>query len=87
MLATLIRGGGGSQAQDHGQAIYAKIQYSVSSTFATVCSIFKCRGPYLQGESCERNCEVIVLNDENITWLLIQNIAIVTFLKMIFVII
>ena len=25
LLATLIRGGGGSQAQDHGQAIYAKI--------------------------------------------------------------
>ena len=24
-------------------------KYSVSSTFATVCSIFKCRGPYLQG--------------------------------------
>ena len=34
LLATLIRGGGGSQAQDHGQAIYA----SVSSTFATGCS-------------------------------------------------
>ena len=30
---------GGSQAQDHGQAIYAKIRYSVSSTFATGCSI------------------------------------------------
>ena len=29
---------GGSQAQDHGQAIHAKIQYSVSSTFATGCS-------------------------------------------------
>ena len=29
---------GASQAQDHGQAIYAKIQYSVSSTFATGCS-------------------------------------------------
>ena len=29
---------GGSQAQDHGQAIYAKIRYSVSSTFATGCS-------------------------------------------------
>ena len=28
---------GGSQAQDHGQAIYAKIRYSVSSTFATDC--------------------------------------------------
>ena len=38
LLATLIRGGGGSQAQDHGQAIYAKIRYSVSSTFATGCS-------------------------------------------------
>ena len=38
--------GGGSQAQDHGQAIYAKIRYSVSSTFATGCSrsptIYKC---------------------------------------------
>ena len=29
---------GGSQAQDHRQAIYAKIRYSVSSTFATGCS-------------------------------------------------
>ena len=29
---------GGSQAQDHGQAIYAKIRYGVSSTFATGCS-------------------------------------------------
>ena len=29
---------GGSQAQDHGQTIYAKIRYSVSSTFATGCS-------------------------------------------------
>ena len=29
---------GGSQAQDHGQAIYAKIRYSVSSTFAADCS-------------------------------------------------
>ena len=35
----LIRAGGGSQAQDHGQAIYAKIRYSVSSTFATGCSM------------------------------------------------
>ena len=34
-----IRVGGGSQAQDHGQAIYAKIRYSVSSTFATGCSM------------------------------------------------
>ena len=25
---------GGSQAQDHGEAIYAKIRYSVSRTFA-----------------------------------------------------
>ena len=34
------RGGGegGSQAQDHGQATYAKIRYSVLSTFATGCS-------------------------------------------------
>ena len=31
---------GGSQAQDHGQAIYAKIRYSVSGTFATGCSSF-----------------------------------------------
>ena len=31
---------GGSQTQDHGQAIYAKIRYSVSSTFATGCSSF-----------------------------------------------
>ena len=38
VVATLIRGGGGSQAQAHGQAIYAKIQYSVSCTFATGCS-------------------------------------------------
>ena len=30
---------GGSQAQDHGQAIYAKIRYSVSSTFATGCRV------------------------------------------------
>ena len=29
---------GGSQAQDHGQAIFAKIWYSVSSAFATGCS-------------------------------------------------
>ena len=29
----------GSQAQDYGLAIYTKIQYSVSSTFATGCSI------------------------------------------------
>ena len=29
---------GGSQAKDHGQAISAKIRYSVSSTFATGCS-------------------------------------------------
>ena len=29
---------GESQAQDHGQAIYAEIRYSVSSTFATGCS-------------------------------------------------
>ena len=28
LLETLIRGVGGSQAQDHGQVIYAKIQYS-----------------------------------------------------------
>ena len=28
----------GSQAQDHGQAIYAKIRYSVSSTFANAYS-------------------------------------------------
>ena len=32
---------GGSQAQDHGQAIYAKIRYNVSSTFATGCSLTK----------------------------------------------
>ena len=32
LFATLIRGGGGTQAQDRGQAIYAKIWYSVSST-------------------------------------------------------
>ena len=40
LMATLTRDGGpgGSQAQDHGQAIYAKIQYSVSSTFAAGCS-------------------------------------------------
>ena len=29
---------GGSQAQDHGEAIYAKIRYSVSSTFANAYS-------------------------------------------------
>ena len=29
---------GGSQAQDHEEAIYAKIPYKVSSTFATGCS-------------------------------------------------
>ena len=34
-----IRGRGTSQAQDHGQAVYAKIRYSVSSTFATGCSL------------------------------------------------
>ena len=39
--ATLIRVEGGSQAQDHGRAIYAKIQYSVSSTFATGCCFNK----------------------------------------------
>ena len=33
---------GASQAQDHGQAIYAKIRYSVSSTFATGCCIMTC---------------------------------------------
>ena len=38
LLATLIRGGGGSQAQDHEHAIKAKICYSVSTTFATGCS-------------------------------------------------
>ena len=32
---------GGSQAQDHGRAIYAKIRYSVSSTFATGCGFNK----------------------------------------------
>ena len=32
-------GGGGSQAQDCGQAIYAKIRESVSSNFATGCPI------------------------------------------------
>ena len=36
----LIRGGGGSQAQGHKQAICAKIQYGVSSTFAAGCSVF-----------------------------------------------
>ena len=41
LLATLIRGGGGSQAQDHRQAIHAKIRYSVSSTFATGFSLFQ----------------------------------------------
>ena len=40
MLATLIRGGEGSQAQDHKQAICAKIRYGVSSTFAAGCSVF-----------------------------------------------
>ena len=30
---------GESQAQDHGQAIYAQIRYSVSSNFATGCSL------------------------------------------------
>ena len=29
---------GGSQSQDRGQAIYAKIRYSVSSTFVIGCS-------------------------------------------------
>ena len=38
LLATLIRGGGGIQAQDHGQAIYANVWYSVSSTFTIGCS-------------------------------------------------
>ena len=38
LLVTLIRGGGISQAQHHGQAIYAKIRYSASSIFATGCS-------------------------------------------------
>ena len=32
---------GGSQAQDHGRAICAKIRYSVSSTFATGCGFNK----------------------------------------------
>ena len=40
LLATLIRGGGGLQAQDHKQAICAKIRYGVSSTFAAGCSVF-----------------------------------------------
>ena len=39
VVATLIRVEGGSQAQDHGQAIYAKIRLSVSSTFATGCNM------------------------------------------------
>ena len=30
---------GGSQAQDHRQAIYAKIRYSVSRTFANGCNL------------------------------------------------
>ena len=38
---------GGSQAQDHGQAIYAKIWYSVSSTFATGCSVLVTNEPIL----------------------------------------
>ena len=33
---------GGSQAQDHGQAIYAKILYSISSTFAAGSSFKSC---------------------------------------------
>ena len=32
----------GSQGQDHGEPIYAKIRYSVSSTFATGCSLGAC---------------------------------------------
>ena len=32
---------GGSQAQDHGRAVCAKIRYSVSSTFATGCGFNK----------------------------------------------
>ena len=31
--------GGRSQEQDHGQAIYAKIRYSVSSTLAIGCIV------------------------------------------------
>ena len=34
------KGKGGSQGQDHGQAIYATIRYGVSSTFATGCWLF-----------------------------------------------
>ena len=35
----MIRGGGGNTStRSHGQAIYAKIWYSVSSAFATGCS-------------------------------------------------
>ena len=39
LLAALTRGGRGSQAQDHRQATCTKSLYSVSSTFATGCSI------------------------------------------------
>ena len=39
LLATLIRGGRGLQAQDHGQPIYAKIRYSVSSTLQLVVAL------------------------------------------------
>ena len=37
LLATLIRGGGGLQAQDNRRTIYAKIHLAWSSTFATGC--------------------------------------------------
>ena len=50
LLATLIRVEGGSQAQDHGLAIYGKTRYSVSSTFATGCCFNK---DILHGAICK----------------------------------
>ena len=41
LLATLIRGGGGITSTRSWTGIYAKIRYSVSSTFATGCRTYK----------------------------------------------
>lgn len=38
-LTTLIRGGGGGKAEDHGNVIQGQMAYSVSSIFATRCLI------------------------------------------------
>ena len=49
---------GGSQAQDHGQAIYAKRRYSVSSTFATGCSVLDSQGEKNTNIDIARTCQL-----------------------------